>query len=616
MGSRVGGKRRRFRKYKVPPYLKEALAQLKPPGEMTISQWAEQNRVLERRNSDIDGPWKNWRTPYLVGIMDALSSFEIEEVVLVKPAQFGGTEAAINFLGYIVDQDPADTMVVYPSDRLAERISDSRLQPAFTSSPVLKEKFQKTASSIDELHFTGMAVYLVGANSPGNLASSPIKNLVLDEVDKFPGASKREAEPISLARERTKTFRNRKIFILSTPTTKTGHIWKEMESADEIRHYFVPCPHCGKFIELKFSQIKFPDSEEMTYSDRAEYAVYVCQECGGVITDKEKPQMLINGEWRAVETRTRFVKKVAFWSNTLYSPFTRFPDIAKKFLLSKDDPEQFQNFINSWLAEPWEDTKLRTNADLVLERQTELPAYTVPVWARFLTGGVDVQESCLYWSIRAWGEYQTSQCIAHGQAANFAEVERIMNLRFMQEETGQGYVVSLAIVDSGNDTDTVYDFCVNNSDWALPGKGASHSMETSYRLSKIEKYGPAYGAQLVLIDTAQYKRRIASRLKRDNGIGSWMVHKDTDREYAEQVTAEHEIIERSGGREVRKWVLKRSNAANHYLDTEVYNYVAADMLGVRILHLQAVEQIKPPEPAPAPAPTPEEAWISQNDGWL
>ena len=67
------------------------------------------------------------------------------------------------------------------------------------------------------------------------------------------------------------------------------------------------------------------------------------------------------------------------------------------------------------LAEPWEDTKLKTSKELVMERQTELPEMIVPEWAKILTGGVDVQESSLYYTIRAWGDYMTSQNIAHGQ---------------------------------------------------------------------------------------------------------------------------------------------------------------------------------------------------------
>ena len=100
---------------------------------------------------------------------------------------------------------------------------------------------------------------------------------MMDEVDKYPGASNKEADPIKLATERTKTFHNKKIYITSTPTLKTGHIWKEKEDADIEKHFFVPCPHCGEYIELLFPNIRFPDDEGMSYADRAEFATYVCQ---------------------------------------------------------------------------------------------------------------------------------------------------------------------------------------------------------------------------------------------------------------------------------------------------------------------------------------------------
>ena len=36
---------------------------------------------------------------------------------------------------------------------------------------------------------------------------------------------------------------------------------------------------------------------------------YVCQKCGGIITDRHKPQMLREGQWRAVESKTQLVKR-------------------------------------------------------------------------------------------------------------------------------------------------------------------------------------------------------------------------------------------------------------------------------------------------------------------
>jgi phage terminase large subunit GpA-like protein len=327
--------------------------------------------------------------------------------------------------------------------------------------------------------------------------------------------------------------------------------------------------------------------------------------------------MLRRGIWRDTKKTCKSrPRKVSFWNNSLYSRFLTWEDIAKEFLTSKDDPEKLQNFVNSWLAEPWEDTKLKTSAETVLERQTEETEFHVPGWARMLTGGVDVQETSLYWTIRAWGNYITSQNICHGQAASFQDIERVMNLPYHKDD-GEQLVVALCLIDSGYDADSTYDFCANNSDWALPVKGSSNPMMSHFKLSKINKPdSKAYGMNLVLVDGDKYKDMIAARMKKDNGSGSWMVYDGCDREYAEQVTAEHKVsIKTQGGRSTQRWVPKRSHADNHYLDCEVYAFASADILGVRSMHLDEEHEQSKPQQKNEPD-TPEETWIRANENWV
>lgn len=602
-------------KFIVKEYLQKALQILCPPEQISVSEWAEEYRIVDAKSSAIPGKWSNSVTPYLVGIMDEFNNYQTEEIIFCKPTQVGGTEALQNMVGYIVMQDPAPTMIVYPTETLAKSISENRLQPALKDTPEIREKFDEN-SPLLELQFDNMYLSLAGSNSPSGLASKPIRFLMLDEVDKYPGASSKEADSIKLARERTKTFHDRKIYITSTPTLKTGHIWKAKEGADIEKHYFVPCPHCGEYIEFKFANIRFPDDEGMSYADRAEFAVYVCQSCGGIITDNDKHEILPLGEWRVVRHDTKYVRKVAFWISTLYSPFVRWADIAKEFLTTKDDPEEFQNFVNSWLAEPWEDTKLKTSADLVMERQTDIPAYVVPPWAKMLTGGVDVQESSLYWTIRAWGDYLTSQNIAHGQALSFDEIDKVMNLEYSKED-GDSLMVRLCLIDSGDQTDSVYDFCAYRSDWALPVKGASHAQLSHYKISKINREeSMAHGMSLVLVDGGKYKDMIAGRMQRENGKGSWMVYDGCDYEYAQQVTAEHKVSVKRNGVMQQVWVQKHSHGDNHWLDTEVYAMAAADILGVRTLHMQTEEAEQPTGRKEEPAAGNEEAWIKANENWI
>ena len=610
------GERQRSRQRTRTLFMNVIRRTLKTPEKLTVSQWAEKYRILDE-SSNFSGRWSNDVTPYLVGIMDAFNDPYVQEINFCKPTQVGGTEAMLNMLGWIIMSNPSPTMIVYPSDDLAKDTSNDRLKPSLTKTPEINERFYPNSSKELNLKFRGMKIYLRGSGSPGKLASKAIKYLFFDEIDKMDGASKKEASPYNLAKERTRTFTySKKIYTCSTPTLKTNYVWQIHEEADEQRQYFVPCPHCGEYITFAFKQIKFPSEEGMSNEERAEQAVYVCQECGCLITDKDKIKMLRRGEWRDTKkTCEGKPRKVSFWLNALYSRFLTWKEIAMEFLDSKEDPEKLQNFVNSWLAEPWEDTRLRTNADLVLEHQTQTKEFVVPDWAKMLTAGVDVQENCLYWTIRAWGDFLTSQNISHGQAFSFTELERIMNLEYRTED-GSPMVISLALIDSGYNADSVYDFCVENSEWALPSKGSSNPMLSHYKMSTINKAGSkAYGMNLVLIDTGKYKDMIAGRMRKPSGSGSLMVYAGCDREYAEQVTSEHKVNVRTNNGKVKQvWVQKTTHADNHYLDCEVYAMAAADLMGVRSLYLTETEE-KPKEKEEQY--TPEESWIRQNEGnWL
>lgn len=604
--------KRRSRRRTRNLFVKAVKNALKIPERLTVSEWAEKYRILDS-SSNFKGRWSNEITPYLIGIMDALNDPYIQEINFCKPTQVGGTEAMLNMLGWIISDDPAPAMVVYPTDDLAKDTVRDRLKPSLLKTEEIKGRYLERASNELNLKFRGMTIYFRSAGSPSKLASKSIKYLFFDEIDKIGGATKKEASPYNLAKERTRTFTySKKIYTCSTPTLKTNYVWQLHEKADVQRIFTVPCPHCGEMIDLKWKQIQFPSGEGMTNDERAKGAVYVCQECGCEITDKQKIQILRKGKWK--DENKKCVGKpqsVSFWLNALYSRFLTWADIVKEFLTSKDDPEKLQNFVNSWLAEPWEDTKLKTTEDTVMERQTELEEFVVPDYAKLLTGGVDVQENCMYWTIRAFGNYLTSQNIAHGQALSWREIEDAMNAVYKKAD-GTQMIVELALVDSGNDTDNVYDFCVNNSDWAIPVKGSSHEMATYYKISKIDKEGSkAYGMQLVVVDTDKYKDMVAGRMRRQNGRGAWMVYRGCDQEYAKQVTAEHKVSVRKNGKMTQKWVPKRSHADNHYLDAEVYAMAAGDIRGIRYMHLQQEEPKTEKQ-----TESPEENWINANERWL
>lgn len=591
-----------------------SLQVLKPPEKLTVSEWADKYRVLDSKTSAEPGQWSTDRTPYLRGIMDAFTDPRAEEIIFVKPTQVGGTECLNNMLGFIVAQDPSPALIVYPTLELAEYTSKNRLQPMMELSPALSNRYQADETKLLELQFDGMYTVISGANSPASLASRPIRFLFMDEVDKYPKNAGKEADPRSLARERTKTFAfNKKIIQTSTPTLKNGPIWQAYERADVKLQYYVPCPHCGHYQTLKFkSGIKF--NKDLTPEQIRQTAYYECEKCKMAIRDAHKPSMLRNGEWRDANGSTRLATKTAFHLNAIYSPWVRFGDVAYEFITSKGDPETLMNFINSWLAEPWENTQVRLNSDKVLERSSGYEEGVVPDRTIFLTGGVDVQKDGFYFSIRAWGERMTSWNIRHGFCETWAEIEDVMNIPYKTRD-GTEYFVNLCGIDSGYNPDDTYDFCTRNSEWAVAIKGSSTEILAKFRLTKIDREEKGmFGISLYLVYGAYYKDFIANRIASKNReYGGWYVYEGCDQEYAEQITAEHKVTIKRNGRDIDVWQPKTSGADNHYLDCEVYAAFAADRLGIRYARYE--EPIKE-DPVPKQVEKqPANNWIG-GDKWL
>ena len=107
----------------------KALAVLKPPPDLTISDWADQNRRLSAEASAEPGQWRTSRAEYQRGIMDAISDPAAETVVIMSSSQIGKSESILNMVGYHIDHDPAPIMVVMPTERDAETWSKDRFSP-------------------------------------------------------------------------------------------------------------------------------------------------------------------------------------------------------------------------------------------------------------------------------------------------------------------------------------------------------------------------------------------------------------------------------------------------------------------------------------------------------
>ena len=103
-------------------YKQAFLEGLRPDPDLTVSEWADQYRMLSNKASAEPGPWRMDRTPYLREIMDCMSSSTVQKVVFMAGAQLGKTEGINNVVGYMISEAPGPA-IVQPTIEMAKRLS-------------------------------------------------------------------------------------------------------------------------------------------------------------------------------------------------------------------------------------------------------------------------------------------------------------------------------------------------------------------------------------------------------------------------------------------------------------------------------------------------------------
>lgn len=549
-----------------------------PPPRQTVSEWADEHRILSSESSAEPGRWLTERAEYQRGIMDALSDPRVETLVVMSSAQVGKTEVINNLVGYLVHRDPCPILVVQPTLQMAEAWSKDRLAPMLRDTPALSEMFtvgnrRDSANTLLHKSFPGGHLTMAGANSPASLASRPIRIVLCDEVDRYPVSAGTEGDPVNLARKRTATFWNRKILLTSTPTVRgASRIEMEFDQSDQ-RRYFVPCPDCGEMQSLKWANVSWPNGQPME-------ARYACEACGSLWSDGQRIGAIRRGEWRATAP---FTGRAGFHLSELYSPWGSLGAMAVAFLEAKRSPQTLKTFVNTSLGESWEDTGEGIDDTGLMSRREEYAA-DVPEGAVLLTAGVDVQNDRIEVEVVGWGDGEESwnvdYFVIHGdpqRAESWAALDAALGKTY-QHESGTALHITATGVDSGAHTQIVYDYCRKRSlrrVFAL--KGVAGPGRPVVTLSRRQHGGGNRKVDLYTVGVDDAKATIYSRLKiAEAGAGFCHFPFERDEEYFSQLTAEKVVTKYTKGFPRREWV--KARARNEALDCRVYAYAALRIL--------------------------------------
>lgn len=534
------------------------------------------------------GPWRNERTPYLVGIMDATTEPGVEQVVFLKSAQVGFSESLRNLIGYWIDHDPGPALLVMPNQQSAEETVEERIRPLLEETPKLKPHVgtARGDNKLSAIKCDTMTMYTAWAGSPQALASRPIRYIVFDEVDKYPPFAGKEADPISLGLKRLTTYGKRALAVIgSTPTTRHGSIYRHWESCTDRRRYYVPCPYCREYQELVWPQVKYPsgrdDESRDEHAERVEadrLARYECIRCEKHWTDAEKNNAIRQGVWRS-EKPGAPNRRIGFHISSIYSPWLSMSKLAGEWLRSQDDAALLMDFRNSRLAEPFEERASHTKADTIEAKKTQSPApMVVPAWADILIATADVQKDHLYWVIRGWGHAYRSALIAYGMATDLDELGSLtLGRMFPKEGTGEAVGAVVLGVDAQYRTDEVHQFAQRDPGRIWPMAGSA-----SLKAPPIaERWVKGYPGVIRRDTNPNYWKDILHARVHDDDQTLWLPHNQVGEDYQRQMASEHKVLDPKNRAWV--WVKVSSGAANHYWDCEYMQCVLAQLVGVAVL---------------------------------
>jgi phage terminase large subunit GpA-like protein len=632
---------------------------LMPPRRRNYIEFAESEFILP------NGPRKG--LPYRVDFMPFARELLTEytrgrytEFYLSGPAQSSKT-----LHGYLLPsmyhlfEIGEDVILGAPVVEMAQDAYLARLLPAIESSryrDLLPRQGggSKGGKSLSIRFGNGASIRFMGAGGGDQQRSSYTARVVvcteLDKMDEA-GAVSREADPVSQLKARTASFgAAARFYGECTMSTKKGRIYREVCVLGSDSRVFLPCARCGEWI--------FPEREGLVGWQAAqdvlqakEQVRFQCPKCQGLWTEEERRQAMLNprivskdqevtrtGEVVGPEPKT---ETYGFRWNCMASPLVTMADIAKdewnaEQTGSQADQKALAQF--RW-AVPYEEEILDlTNPDVetILRKVVGHARGAIPSDTFKVTLALDVGSYVIWWSLWAWKPDAQGHLVdlgsidvplVGGVKSKMAVLAALRTFRENVIKAGWGgRHPDRILVDSGYETDVVYDFVAESGQpryLACKGYGTSSrhgswtynaAVDPTPQRIVMPEYKAILqpgGIKLIHAHADHWKATVHDGFWAAQGApGALTIFKAPPndkvlRQYARHVVAEQRESRSTGEREAKVvWVVKQRQ--NHHLDTSWMARCAAEIEGVRL-----VPRAKKP-PAPPPAPPPEQTGLSRN----
>jgi len=575
-----------------------------PRTVLTVTSWADRERYLPETSAARGARWRTSTTPYLAGVMDVVLEPDVRKVAICKAAQTGGTEAALNMIGFAIAHQPTAMLYVLPTFQDAERFSKGKLADMIRTTPALRAVVHdrrlptrdgRAESTVLLKQYAGGFLALGGSNTPNTFAMLSVRTAFGDDVDRWPMLE--EGDPADLLVNRVRTFHDGRVVFVSTPTFTGGRIDSLFRRSDQ-RRYLLTCPRCQR-------------ADWTTWSDQAHFWVsythhdpstarLVCPGCQAAHDEAARRAMVAAGRWQPTREPDE-PGLVGFHLPAMISTLgsVTLSDLVAGWLAAKGRQEALRAFINTTLAEAWDEPDTTISIAPKGGFMESRESYDViPHAASLVTGAIDVQDDRFELLCCAWGPRDECWVLDHVVLSKdhpdperrfdpyarqdwdrlYVALFQAPGLRY-EHAAGVLVPVSTLCVDSGYQTAAAYRFSRFDRRVIFPTKGVKE-LQDGHLLKYSEDRESAAkgrGVNLVLVNTSGAKQRLADLIS-DNRL-HFPVADWCHEEFFAQLTAEaaEPVFNPRGVRVGQKWVKTRPR--NEVLDLLVLNLIARQIRG-------------------------------------
>ena len=456
-----------------------AIAGMRPPANLTVTEWAERHRRLSPESSAEPGPWRTSRTPYLKEPMDAFTDPKVRRIVMVAASQVGKSELELNIIGFIIDEDPGSILFIHPTTIDAKEFSKLRVAPMIRDCPTLRQKVaapksRDSGNTVLQKTYPGGILTMCGSTEAHALASKPIRYVLGDERDRWALSAGTEGDPWGLAMARQTTFYNAKAVEVSTPTVKNASAIEASYSEGTMERWKTRCPHCGEYHEIRWEDIRY-EYEEIEVNRKKTYKLkslwYVCPGCAAISTETDMKRA--PSRWEADNPAAYAQGVRSFWLNAFVSQWASWESIILKFLNAVGNSRKLQVVYNTCFGQLWEDRGDLEDEDSLMSRREDYGVddnnrpVELPDGVLALTAGVDTQDDRFEYEIIGHGHFGETWGIEKGiimgrpdDLSVWAKLDELVFDRVLHFRDGIGLRMTMSFVDEGGHfTQSVRDEC-------------------------------------------------------------------------------------------------------------------------------------------------------------